>query len=233
MQYNNIHPVKIIRRENRFIATVLYNSVQMRVHVKNTGRLRELIREGATGYIALSDNPTRRTPADLVAVELEKAEGSVTVNIDSTAPNDIAYEWIAESGLFSKNCIVRREVTHGDSRFDLFVEDDGRRVFIEVKGVTLVKDGVAFFPDAPTERGEKHINGLISAVAEGYEAMLLFIIAREDASLFRPNYTTDRRFSLALKRAEKSGVAIRAYTCRVTPDSAAVEREIPISLEEI
>ena len=220
-------------RPNRFIAHVNVEGKRETVHVKNTGRCRELLVPGAAVWLALSDNPERKTKYDLVAAEKKRTDGSVLlVNIDSQLPNAVAAEWIPVSGLFSEGAVVRREVTHGDSRFDLYVEDGGRKAFIEVKGCTLEENGICRFPDAPTERGVKHVNGLMKAAEEGYEAYLLIIVPMEGMKLFRPNDDTHPQFGAALRKAAASGVRLLVCGCSVTPEEVTVSCRIPYDLAE-
>ncbi|MBQ8371320.1 MAG: DNA/RNA nuclease SfsA [Clostridia bacterium] len=231
MRYERIIEAEHIKRDNRFIATVMTADGPMRVHVKNTGRCRELLVEGARVYLSLSDKEGRRTSADLVAVEKVCEDGRrLLINMDSQLPNGMVYEWIGNSGLFSPSATVRREVTHGDSRFDLYVEDGERRAFIEVKGVTLERDGVAMFPDAPTERGVKHLEGLIRAVGEGYEAYAVFVIQMKGVNKFTPNRMTDPRFADALARAREAGVGIIALDSRVSIYGAEIDAPVRVEL---
>ena len=168
MKYKNIVKGRFVERPNRFIAKVEINGKTETVHVKNTGRCRELLQSGNTVYLEKSDNPARKTGYDLVAVEKKREnKADLLINMDSQIPNAAAEEWLRKGNIFSDMAVIRREVKYGNSRFDLYIEDGERRAFLEVKGVTLEKDGVAMFPDAPTERGIKHINELISLVSQG------------------------------------------------------------------
>ena len=232
MRYSNIHEVSIVKRENRFIATVIYNGNKVPVHVKNTGRLPELIYERAKGFITLSDNPARSTFADLVAVEICSSGDKKVINIDSNAPNDMVAEWLPTSGIFSHEARIKREVKYGDSRFDLYVEDGERRAFIEVKGVTLIREGRAVFPDAPTDRGRKHIHGLIEAVRSGYEGYIIFVIQTDGVEALVPNSETDPAFAESLVLASNSGVKVLAYDSCVTPISAEIQKPIKVILTE-
>ena len=173
MKYANIHKAVFISRLNRFVARVQINGSEELVHVKNTGRCRELLIPGCTVYLFRSENDSRKTKYDLVTVEKRTDQGTMLVNIDSQIPNDVAGEWLPSSRLFSKDALYTREYTFGNSRFDFCVDEDKKRSFIEVKGCTLENDGVCCFPDAPTVRGVKHLNELISAANEGYGAYLL------------------------------------------------------------
>ena len=231
MKYNNILKGVFIERPNRFIAKVIADGCEHTVHVKNTGRCRELLVKGCTVYLEESDNPQRKTRFDLVAVEKTRDDGStVLINMDSQSPNTAAFEWVISSGMFSADAEVRREVKHGDSRFDLYVRDGARQAFVEVKGVTLERGGVAMFPDAPTVRGVKHLRGLVDAVAEGYEAYVLFVIQMKGVSSFTPNRETDPAFAEALRNAAKAGVKVLARDCIVTPDTMTVDEEVFVSL---
>ena len=223
MIYNNIRKGIFIERKNRFIATVLIDGVLQTVHVKNTGRLKELLIEGASVYLEKSDNPSRKTQYDLISVERE----GVIVNIDSTAPNFVFEEWAKDN---YPNAIIKREKTYKDSRFDCFIDNGDEKIFCEVKGVTLLKNNIAMFPDAPTERGIKHINGLIDAVKSGYNAKLFFVIRMPDATAFSPNYETHREFAESLKYAKDSGVDIVAYTCKVGKDFIEYDKSVPVIL---
>ena len=215
MKYSKIVKGKFISRQNRFVATVNIEGTPHTVHVKNTGRCKELLLPDATVYLEVADNPARRTAYDLVGVE--KAVGSKTlmINMDSQAPNKIAEEWLPKSQLFSANAVYRREYTYGKSRFDFFITDGERKAFLDVKGVTLEKNGVAYFPDAPTERGVKHLKELTAAISEGYEAYVLFVIQMKGVSLFKPNDEMHKEFGDALRAAAKSGVKVLAVDCRV------------------
>ena len=230
MKYNKVIDAKFISRPNRFIAYCEVDGKKETVHVKNTGRCRELLVDGATVYLSVSDNPERRTKYDLIAVEKETERGIILINMDSQAPNSAAYEWISSGGYFGEGATVRREVTYGKSRFDLYVEQGDRRAFVEVKGVTLENDGVASFPDAPTERGIKHINELVAAKADGYEAYILFVVQMKGIHTFTPNDETHKAFGDALRHAAESGVRILVYDCRVTPDEMVVDAPVNIEL---
>ena len=224
--YHDLTQCSFLCRVNRFIAKCSLNGEEVTVHVKNTGRLRELLLPGARCYLEMSGNPARKTAYDLVAVE---KDGRI-VNIDSQAPNLIAKEWV-KSGGWGDVTDVRSEVTWGDSRFDLGCRSGNTPCLIEIKGVTLFDNaGVAIFPDAPTTRGAKHLHGLIKAAASGMKAGLIFVIMKEDAVALRPNDLTDPGFSAALREAAASGVHLTAACCRVTADSAEIVRTVPILL---
>ena len=231
MKYKTVKQASFIERPNRFNAVVSLDGERTTVHVKNTGRCRELLVPGAAVYLSKAENPQRKTKYDLIAVEKRREDGSVLlINMDSQLPNDAISEWLPSSGLFSANAVIRREVTHGDSRFDFYVEDNGVGTFIEVKGVTLEKDGCAMFPDAPTKRGVKHLLGLASALKEGYNGIVIFVIQMKGVSKFMPNGVTDPSFASALRDAASAGVRIIAVDCIVTPDSVTVDREVQTEL---
>ena len=225
MKYKNVVEGEFISRPNRFIAQILIDGKEETVHVKNTGRCRELLIKGNRVYLSVSDNPERKTKYDLIAVE-KQTNPPLLVNMDSQIPNDAAGEWLKKGKLFSENALIRREVTYGKSRFDFYIEDGSRKAFLEVKGVTLENDGVVSFPDAPTERGVKHLNELINCVEEGYEAYILFVVQMKGIHYFTPNAENDRAFAEALKRAHESGVKIIAVDSVVTPDSMTIDKEI-------
>lgn len=232
MKYKNIKAAEFISRPNRFIAKVRIDGNEETVHVKNTGRCRELLTEGCTVYLEESDNPNRKTRYDLVAVEkLRSGKPPLLVNMDSQIPNAAAEEWLRKGELFSERAVIRREFTYGESRFDFRIEDGGKVSFLEVKGVTLENDGTASFPDAPTERGVKHIHELIRAHKEGFGAYILFVVQMKEIRELRPNDATHRAFGDALRLAEREGVKILAYDCIVTPDSMTIDKPIPIRTE--
>ena len=224
-------PARFISRPNRFIALVDVNGRTETVHVKNTGRCRELLIPGATVYLAAAENPARKTPYDLIAVDKCLPDGrTMTVNMDSQAPNAIAAEWLPVSGLFPETATIRREVTHGDSRFDFCIQTSDTTAYLEVKGCTLEQDGVALFPDAPTERGVKHIRELTALAREGCPAYILFIIQMKGTHTFRPNDATHKAFGDALREANAAGVHILAVDCRVIPGTVTVDGYIPVEL---
>ena len=226
MRYNNIVEGKFLSRPNRFIANVEINGKTETVHVKNTGRCRELLVPNATVFLEKSDNPLRKTQYDLVAVYKD----NLLKNMDSQIPNDVAFEWLKLGDIFSKDAKIRREVTHNKSRFDFYIEDGNRKIFLEVKGCTLEQDGIAMFPDAPTERGVKHIEELIDCVSEGFEAYILFVIQMKGPKIFKPNDNTHKAFGDALRKASQSGVRILAYNSIVTENSIKIDKEVKIEL---
>ena len=231
MKYNNVIKGKFISRPNRFIAYVDINGNTEKVHVKNTGRCKELLIPGCTVYLSVSDNSARKTKHDLITTEKHFGEGrAILINMDSQVPNDVAEEWLKEGEIFSSNAVIRREVKRGNSRFDFYIEDGERKAFLEVKGCTLEKDGVAMFPDAPTERGVKHIKELIECVKNGYEAYVLFVIQMKGVYEFRPNDDTHKEFGDALRDATEAGVKVIAMDCEVTTDSIKICKPVKIIL---
>ena len=219
-----------MERPNRFIAYAELNGKKETIHVKNTGRCAELLRPGAVIYVQESDNPERKTKWDLIAVEKETGSGKRMINMDSQIPNRVVQEWIESGNLFPDVSLVRPETTYGNSRFDLYVEAGERRIFIEVKGVTLEEDGVCRFPDAPSDRAVKHLEELIRAKKEGYEAYVFFVIQMKGVSYFTPNTDTHPAFAEALRQAKEAGVNILAYDCNVTPDSIVVSEPVDVVL---
>lgn len=215
MIYHNIKKAKFINRPNRFIANVEINGKSEVCHVKNTGRCKELLTDDAMVFVQEFDNPKRKTKFDLISVY----KGNVLVNIDSQVPNKVFHEWVLSSGFFKNITLVKPEYKYGNSRFDFYIETVEKKIFVEVKGVTLEENGVAMFPDAPTLRGLKHINELISSVDDGYEAYVFFIIQMNGVSYFTPNYITHKDFGDTLELAKKKGVNIVAIDCDVTEDS--------------
>ena len=225
MKYKNeIKKGRFISRPNRFIAEVEIDGVPLSVHVKNTGRCRELLIPGAAVYLE-KGREGRKTPYDLIAVEKTCGERVKLINMDSSAPNRVAEEWLA-GGLFSKSAKVRSEVSFGNSRFDFFVEDGDRKAYIEVKGVTLENSGSTYFPDAPTSRGVKHLKELVAAKKQGYEAVILFVIQMKGARSFAPNRRTDPEFADALAEAVACGVEIFAYDCDVSVKEIKISERI-------
>lgn len=227
MKYKKVVEGRFISRPNRFIAYVEIDGKAETVHVKNTGRCKELLTDNATVYLSVSDNPQRKTKYDLIAVN----KGELLINMDSQIPNDVCERWLKKGFLFSRNAMIKREYTYKKSRFDFYIEDGERKIFLEVKGCTLENNGIASFPDAPTERGIKHINELISALDDGYEAYIFFVIQMKGIKEFRPNDITHKAFGDALREAKSKGVKILAYDSVVTPDSIEIDREICVNLD--
>lgn len=230
MTYKNIRKAIFSARPNRFIAECILDGEKVIAHVKNTGRCRELLLEGATVYLDEPQGGERKTKYDLVAVEKMLSDGKkILINMDSQAPNGAAAEFIKQQ-LFPDATAIRREVTKGNSRFDFCIDQESKITYLEVKGVTLEKDGTASFPDAPTERGIKHIEELIELKRQGYGAAILFVIQMKGVTEFRPNDVTHKAFGDALRKAEKTGVKILAYDCIVTPDSMTIDKPVKVKL---
>lgn len=225
MRYQNVCTGSFIERPNRFIAKVKIDGKVETCHVKNTGRCKELLVPGAMVVLEIASNPERSTKYDVIAVY----KGSRLINMDSQVPNAVVFESLKDTGLVKGFKSIRREVTYGDSRIDIFAEGR-KKTFVEVKGVTLEKDGVVLFPDAPTERGIKHIHELMKAVDDGYDAIIFFLIQMSDVRYFAPNYDTHREFGEALKEASEHGVRIVAYDCTVTEDSISMGKPVKIHL---
>ena len=228
MIYNRMVPGTFLERPNRFIAYVEVEGRKETVHVKNTGRCAELLQTGVRVYLQESENPGRKTKWDLIAVE----KGSRMVNMDSQIPNKVVKEWLEAGHLFENITRIQPEFTYGNSRFDLYVEADGKRIFIEVKGVTLEQDGVVRFPDAPSDRAVKHVEELKAAVKEGYEAYVFFVIQMKDVRYFTPNMDTHPAFGEALRDAARAGVHVLAYDCEVSSDRIAIADKVPVVLED-
>ena len=226
MRYDDVREGRFLSRPNRFIAHVALDGVTEVCHVKNTGRCRELLVPGAPVYLERAGNPARKTRYDLIAVR----KGGLLINMDAQAPNRVFGEWAAAGGFLPGLTAIRPEFTWEDSRFDFRLEDGRGPVFVEVKGVTLEEDGEARFPDAPTERGAKHLRGLLRAVEQGYRAAVCFVIQMKGPAVFRPNDRTDPAFGQALRRAAAGGVAVLAVDCRVEPDSLVIDRPVPVDL---
>ena len=234
MRYETIMPGIFLERPNRFIACVEIDGKRERVHVKNTGRCRELLIPGSKVYLSKArDGGNRKTKYDLVCVEKRRPGlGPLLINLDSQIPNDAAEEWLKKGELFGKNTQIRREVTFGASRFDFRIDDEnGKRHYMEVKGVTLEKNSTALFPDAPTERGVRHLRELGECARAGFGAWILFVIQMEGMHVFRPNRAMHREFADALREARDSGVKILARECKVTPESLVLKKSVPVDLE--
>ena len=223
MRYDHVVPAVFLSRPNRFIARVELDGKTETVHVKNTGRCRELLLPGARVILSRAENPARKTRFDLVAVY----KGDVLINMDSQAPNAAAAELL---GRLFPGWSVLPERTFLHSRFDFCLERNDRRIFVEVKGVTLERDGLALFPDAPTERGRRHLKELGEAVKAGAEAYVLFLVQMKGCRRFSPNAETDPGFAAALREARENGVGILCYDCIVTPDSMTADRPVPVEL---
>lgn len=226
MKYAKIEKASFISRPNRFVAYVNVDGEEIACHVKNTGRCRELLTQGAEVYLEESDNAERKYKYSLVTVK----KGDRLVNMDSQAPNKVVGEWLRSGGLFSDITLLKAESTYKKSRFDFYCEHGEKKAFIEVKGVTLENEGVVSFPDAPTERGRKHLNELIECINDGYEAYVVFVVQMKDVLYFMPNEDHDPRFAEALRKAEKAGVNIIALDCTVSEDSVVIGDRVEVRL---
>lgn len=224
MRYNRIKEGRFLSRPNRFTANVEIDGKVEVCHVKNTGRCRELLIPGARVLMEEAENQNRKTRYDLVQVY----KGSRLVNMDSQMPNALVQEWLEQGNFFPELTMLQREKTYGNSRFDLYAEYQGRRAYIEVKGVTLEEDGMARFPDAPTLRGLKHIQELRKCIAEGYEAWIFFVIQMKGVSCFGPNWKTQPEFGQALMEAAREGVHIEVRDCVVQPGEIKIDQNIPV-----
>lgn len=227
MLYERIYEGVFLERPNRFIAYIEIDGQVETVHVKNTGRCKELLQPGARVFVQKAANPERKTQWDLIGVQ----KGDRMINMDSQIPNKVVEEWIREGNLFSNVTLVKPETTYGKSRFDLYIEADGRKIFMEIKGVTLEDDGVVRFPDAPTERGVKHLQELIQATKDGYETYVFFVIQMKDVKYFAPNMVTHPAFGEALKEASEQGVKVLAYDCEVGRDLIEIGDNVPVCLD--
>ena len=225
MRYENMVPGTFLARPNRFIAHVRIEGREEICHVKNTGRCKELLVPGAQVWCQEFDSPTRKTKFDLITVQ----KGDRCINMDSQAPNVAAKEWLLAGGL-GEVSELKGEYTQGDSRFDFSFMKEGKRCFLEVKGVTLENDGVCAFPDAPTQRGTKHLQGLTKLAQEGYGAYVLFVIQMADVKYLRPNDTTDPAFADALRQAAQNGVQVLAMDCAVAQDRMELRCPVPVRL---
>lgn len=224
MKYENVKKGKFISRPNRFVAYVEIDGKEEICHVKNTGRCRELLIPGVTVIVAESSNPDRKTKYDLIAVY----KGDMLINMDSQAPNKVMGEWLSE--YFSDITFMKAETKYKNSRFDFYVETTDRKIFIEVKGVTLEENGVVMFPDAPTERGVKHLTELCECIKDGYEAYVFFVVQLEKVNYFTPNSRTHPEFADALLKAKKCGVNIACVNSIVAEDELVIKDFVKIEL---
>ena len=224
MKYSNIYKGIFLERPNRFIAICEIDGKEEVCHVKNTGRCRELLMKGATVYLEKNSNSNRKTQFDLIAVE----KNDILINMDSQIPNFVVAESLNK--IFSDIIFVKQEYKYGNSRFDIYIETETEKIFVEVKGVTLENDGVVRFPDAPTERGIKHLKELQKAVLDGYRACVVFLVQMQDVKYFEPNYKTHPEFAEELKKAYKNGVEIFLYDSIVTPDEIELNSPIKIKM---
>lgn len=227
MKYQGeIRRAEFLRRPNRFIALCRLDGEEVTVHVKNTGRCRELLVPGAAVLLEKSSNPARKTAYDLVSVW----KGGRLINMDANAPNAIAADWIKNGGLGFVPTLLRPETVCGDSRFDFYLEHDGAPAYAEVKGVTLEDQGVVRFPDAPTERGVKHLNGLAALARQGVEAYVIFIVQMQDVLYLEPNTATHPAFAEALSAAAAAGVHVLAVDCTVTETEVTARNAVPVHI---
>ncbi len=226
MKYENIIKAKFISRPNRFIAEVNIDGNIEIAHVKNTGRCKELLIAGVTVYVQKSDNPLRKTKYDLISV----VKNGMLINMDSQAPNKVFGEWVQHGNFVTDVELIKPECKYGNSRFDFYIEGNGKKIFAEIKGVTLEENGVVMFPDAPTERGVKHIKELCECVKNGYEGYIFFIIQMDQCRYFTPNKATHPEFAEMLKIASSCGVNIRALNCIVTKDELKIQNEVEVRI---
>ncbi len=225
MKYGYVADAVFLQRPNRFIAQVLLHGQEETVHVKNTGRCKELLVPGAKVYLEKGKNPARKTAWDLIAVE----KGDRLINMDSQLPNKVAEEWLAQGGLGQFSQLLR-EQTWGASRLDFCLKDARRTKYVEVKGVTLEEGGKVYFPDAPTARGTKHLEELTRIRREGMEAAVLFVVQMDGVTAFSPNDATDPAFGKALRQAAAAGVEVAALDCLVWPDEVTPGQRVPVVL---
>lgn len=231
MKYNTIVEAKFIERPNRFIAYCSIEGVMHKVHVKNTGRCRELLVPGCTVYLEESDNPNRKTKYSLIGVR----KGERLINMDSQVPNKVVQEALINKtiilpGLKDEITLIKPEKTYGNSRFDIYLETDSEKVFIEIKGVTLEDNNIVKFPDAKTERGVKHINELVEASKEGYKCYVIFVVQMENVLYFTPNNDMHKELGDALIYATSNGVKVLAYDSIVTSESIKIKNEVKVVL---
>ncbi len=226
MKYKNIKKARFISRPNRFIANIEIEGRCEVCHVKNTGRCKELLVENTEIFVQEFDYSKRRTKYDLISVY---KEGRL-INMDSQVPNKVFHEWVQKGYLFDNIKLIKPEYKYNNSRFDFYIEADNKKIFVEVKGVTLEENNAVLFPDAPTERGLKHINELSACLDEGYEAYVVFIIQMSDVLYFAPNYRTHKEFGDALTSANKRGVNILALECEVTENSIEAKKYVDVRL---
>ena len=225
MIYSCVKPGIFLERPNRFIARCEMEGVVHVCHVKNTGRCKELLVPGATVFLSKASNPNRATQYDLIGVQ----KGPRLINMDSQAPNQLFREWAISGGIPGLT-LIKPEVFFGSSRFDFYLEAEGQKTFVEVKGVTLERDGLVLFPDAPTERGVRHVQELCRCVSEGYAAIIVFMIQMDNVRCFTPNDATHPAFGNALRAAREQGVRLLALDCHVTPESIEARNPVEIQL---
>ncbi len=226
---NNITECTFVKRQNRFVATVLLNNQEIDVHVKNTGRCKELLIPGSKGYLLKSDNTKRKYQYDLISIY----KGTELVNFDSQVPNQVVAEYIAAGNIFTNVSKVIREVKYNNSRFDIYIErlneqNELEKIFIEVKGVTLFEGDLASFPDAPTVRGTKHVEELVQAQNDGYQSYIFFLVQTEKIKRFTPNATIDPKFTFALENAVTNGVNVLCYNSIITKDDISINEKVEV-----
>ena len=226
MTYKNTCKGLFHTRPNRFIAHVEMAGKIERAHVKNTGRCKELLLPGAQVILQRAENPQRKTPYDLIAVW----KGNRLINIDSSAPNKVFLEYLQSGAYMAGITRIKPEARYGDSRFDFYIEAGQRKIFIETKGVTLEEDGVVLFPDAPTQRGVRHLQELTRCLREGYEAQVVFVVQMGHVRYFSPNYKTHPAFGQALASAMEAGVKAMALDCVVTEDRLSIGKPVELRL---
>lgn len=228
---DSIYECTFVKRLNRFVATVILDGQEVDVHVKNTGRCKELLIPGSKGYLVKSDNLKRKYAYDFIAVY----KGDELVNFDSQLPNEVVADYIMSGKLFSNVTKVKREVKYNNSRFDVYVErlndqHQVEKIFVEVKGVTLFDQTCASFPDAPTERGTKHVGELVDCISEGYKAYIFFLVQTENVLSFKPNSEIDPKFSQAISSAVANGVNVLCYNSIVTPSSVVINQPVVVEI---
>lgn len=228
MKYDNIIEATFIKRPNRFLAHVLIDGREELAHVKNTGRCKEILIEGTKVFLETSKNPHRKTAYSLIAAY----KGDMLINIDSQVPNTVVYDAVKEGKIKYLTDVkyIKKESTYGNSRFDIYFEKEKTKGYIEVKGVTLEKDGIAMFPDAPTERGRKHLLEMTDAVSKGYEGFIIFLIQFKGVKHFTPNKSTDPEFAKALSYCSENGVKVLAYDSIVKKNEIIISEEVKIIL---
>ena len=226
MHYSNIEKGIFLSRPNRFLAHVVVDGKEVVCHVKNTGRCKELLIPNCEVYVQHHDNPNRKTEYSLISVQ----KGNRLVNIDSQAPNIAVKEWLEHNQIIQQIRKIYPEKKYCNSRFDFYLEREERPAYVEVKGVTLEENGVVLFPDAPTERGIKHIYELCQCKKDGFDAYIIFVIQMQNVRYFTPNVKTHPAFGEALQHAKERGVNILAFDCKVTPDSMSISSRIPVHL---
>lgn len=226
MKYNKTVKATFIERPNRFVAKVLLDGEEIYCHVKNTGRCKELLVPGAIVWLEDSENPNRKYRYSLVTVK----KGDRLVNMDSQVPNKVVGEWLSEGKFFKDIRLLKPECTYGSSRFDFYCEYEDKKAFIEVKGVTLENDNVVSFPDAPTERGTRHVKELAECIKDGFEAYIIFVVQMKNVLYFEPNSVNDPAFAGALKQAESQGVKVLAIDCSVSENEMRAEDFVEVRI---